>query len=634
MKYIWTFLGHAGAARLILIALAIIAGVYIFFAARYNPATLVLFIRTIEKGVGRISVESAGENSTKNLAFEIGSDDGAPSLYPVELPAKRIRTIHISPLAGPGKSQIDKISLQYDSISYIWDDKGACQQKSLRDNRVIREPCTDGTPSLTTMADSSLVISSIPARGMERSALVRFSMAIVAGLLLFAAGIYLSRPLVGDDRTDHLWRYGVRLLWLLIAALGIFQYIQIWKFSVDVPLSEEWQYFRPDALPKGFDWNWLVGFYGVHRVVFTKFLVWLNLKLFGLNFAWQNIQNYLLYAGLAALLFRFKQSVLGREEFLFFPAFLIFLFSSASYENLLWAYQSQIHFVLLFFLLAITYLFPDAQGNRRPVLFVLFAICAIYSFTAGVVLEAACLVCATIHAVVTGSDDERRSKVRATFISLWLVLLLILYAWFHGYPNPPHMIFIDDRRFWDFFLSLVALGFGFKQYQIVAGLVCLVFCLLPLVLLWLNAESRWHRATWLVVTASCATMLMLASISTGRAVIPGSAGFSRYAELGYMLIPITALAWWLAIKNIKRRGIVLALFWGLCFAGYSDEWTTSPYRDLKQLNLMILECVEDYMNGNGDGNCPGNISPTGGDQDIDSAVLLDASFTRPFRKDR
>jgi hypothetical protein len=633
MKLQNTLFSHAGSVRLILIAISIVIGAYIFFAVRYNPATLVLFVRTVETGVGQINVDSAGESKTKKLSFEIGSDDGAPSLYPVELPAKRINNIRISPLTSPGKYQIDKISLQYDTIDYIWDDHGVCQQKGLRNNIMQREPCSEGAPSLTIAADSSVVISSIPVTGMERPALLRISIAIVSALLLFAGAIWLIRPLDAVGRSEHLWRYGARLLWLIIAALCIFQYIQVWKFTIDVPLSEEWQYFKPDALPKGLNWNWLVGFYGLHRVVFTKFLAWLNLRLFGLNFAWQNIQNYLLYGGLVVLLSRFKQVVIGRKGFLFFPIFLVFLFSSVSYENLLWPYQSQIHFVLLFFLLAITCAFPDHQGNRKPVLFVLFSVCAIYSFTAGVVLVATCMVCTTIHAIAVSSEHYRRPKGWPTLLSLWLVFGLILFAWFHDYHNPSHLIFIDDWRFWDFFLNLVALGFGFTQYQTVAGLICLVSCILPLALLLIRTETRWHRATWLIVTASCAIMLTLASISTGRAVIPGMASFSRYAELGYMLIPITAVAWWLAIKNIKWRGMVLALFWGICFAGYADEWTTSPYRDLKQLNLMIVECVEDYMHGNGDGNCPGNMSPSGS-QDIDSAIQLDVSFTRPFRKGR
>jgi hypothetical protein len=261
MKFQDTLYRNSRVVLLILFAIPMAAAACIFFAARYNPATLVLFIRTFEKGVGRISVESAGESSKRNLTFELGSDDGTPSMYPVELPAKRISTIRISPLASPGKYQIDKISLQYDTINYVWDDQGVCQQKSLRNNLMQREPCSEGAPSLTIAADSSVVISSIPVTGMERPTLFRISIAIVTALLLLAAGIYLFRPLDAVGRTEHLWRYGARLLWLLIAVLFIFQYIQIWKFTVDVPLSEEWQYFRPDALPKGLDWNWLVGFF-------------------------------------------------------------------------------------------------------------------------------------------------------------------------------------------------------------------------------------------------------------------------------------------------------------------------------------------------------------------------------------
>jgi hypothetical protein len=600
--------------------------IYVFFATQYHPATLVLFARTYELGTGRISVEN-NRGGKENISFAIGNNDGGNSLYPVELPATRISSIRIAPLAGAGKYQVDKVSLQYDDIQYIWDEHGVCQQKLLHENIAQREPCSAGSPLLTIDSDSSAAISSIPAKGVERSTLSRTVLALLCGLLFFAGAKWLFRPIVSCGKAESLLQYGGRSLGLLIVALFLFQYFQVWKSAVDVPYSEEWRYFEPDALSKGLTWDWLFGFYGMHRIALTKFLAWLNLHLFGLDFAWQDIQNYLLYGALCLLLLRFKRMTVGGRDFILFPAFLIFMFSSKSYENLLWAYQSQIHFVLLFSLLALMFAFPDDRGRRHFLLFILFSVCAMYSFAAGIVTVVTFLTLTTIHAIFSSADIQR---ARMPLIFSWLVLVMMMFAWFNGYPKSTLLIFLGDPRFWNFFLNLVGMGFGFNYPNAIIGLVCFISSIFPLAILLLNKESRWLRTTWLVVAAGSATMLTLASIAAGRAFLPWMASFSRYAELGFMLVPIAALAWWLAIRHSTMRNCVLVLYWALCFTGYADDWDSSPYRDTKQLNLVIQECVEDYMSGTGDGKCMGNPS-SDGSRDIDSAIRLNTSFTRQYR---
>lgn len=626
LRFKYTFPLPARPILLILLVLSIAVSTCVLFAVKYDSATLVLFARTYEKGVRLIHVENAGEIITSNMRFEIGNDDGDYSLYPVELPAKRIKTIQIPPLASQGKFHVDKISLQYGLITYSWDDQGRCQQQGLRNNVMHRESCYEGVPALSMAADSSVVISSIPESVMEKSTELRFSIALVSALLLFAGGIWFFRPLEAVGRLDHLWQYGARLLWLLIAALFINQYIQVWKYAVDLPFCEEWRYFEPDALPQGLTWNWLVGFYGEHRVLFTKFLAWINLKLFGLDFMLLTIQNYLLYGGVFLVLIRLKKLVIGNREFILYPAFLIFMFSSKWYENLFWAFSSQIHFVLMFSLLALTCAFPDDRGKRCPIQFIVYSACAIYSFASGVVMVGTLLVFTSIHAYYVTRPADRR--VLNQLVIAWIVLGCLLFAWFGEYSNSLQLVFLDDVRFWSFFLGLISLGFGFSHVQTIIGLFCITVCILPLIIILFKKEARRRYATWIVVTASAMSMLTLATMSTGRAASPIAASW-RYAETGFMLIPITALAWWLALESTRWRGLVLVLFWVLCFVGYFDDWTPSPYKDIKQTSLLTLECVEGYINGTGDGNCPDMITSSPS-QAIDSARRLRIHFTRQF----
>lgn len=617
----------------ILLVLALAAGAGIFYAARYASPTMVLFVRTMEKGVGRIFVENADKSSIREVRFAMGNDDGGASLYPVELPAMPINRVRIAPLASPGKFAVDRITLQFGKVQYSWDSQGGCSRSSLRDGVLYREACPDAGPSCTQAVDASFVISTIPLAEMERSYSARLAMASLAALLVFCGLFWLVRPLAAVTRQERLWEAGVRLLWLTIVLLCICQFGKVWKYSVDLPYSEEWLYFDPGALPKGLNWNWLSGFYGMHRVVFTKLLAWANLQLFGLNFAWQNLQNYLVYVGVFLALVRLKRLVVGNGTFLLFPAFLVFMFSSKSYENLLWAYQSQIHFVLLFSLLALSHAFPAEQEGQRPYLFILFAVCAMYSFTAGVVAVLTFLGCIALQAIGDCTTDRKVSLRRAAIC--WLVLGTILAAWLRGYNSAAPLTLPNDAGFWSFYLNLVSLGFGFEYDLPAIGLFCLLLCLLPLGILLLGKETRWQRVTWITVAGSCATLLTLASIAMGRAFSPYMASFSRYAELGFLLIPFTALAWWLALSTKLWRGIVLTLLWGVCFIGFADDWTASPYQDLEQIKQVDLACIEGYIKRESDGDCPGNFpdNPLAtATQEIDSAVRLKVNFTRQFRQ--
>ena len=104
---------------------------------------------------------------------------------------------------------------------------------------------------------------------------------------------------------------------------------------------------------------------------------------------------------------------------------------------------------------------------------------------------------------------------------------------------------------------------------------------------------------------------------------------SRYTVYITPLILFGALAWWLALKEKKALAGVLASLWIFCFAAFSDNWSYGIYRDLRQMDLASLECVEAYNNGSGDGNCPDTHGvPIG--RFFENARKLKINFTRLF----
>ena len=175
----------------------------------------------------------------------------------------------------------------------------------------------------------------------------------------------------------------------------------------------------------------------------------------------------------------------------------------------------------------------------------------------------------------------------------------------------------------------VSFGFGFELMQGLPGVVCLLFAICPLLLLLGRKETRWLPSTWQALTAILSILAVLAAITLGRGNF-GEPKTSRYSEFGMMLIPLTALAWWLVFKEGRKLKAILLSLWIMCFAGYFNDWSTQKYAESKQIELYNLECVEGYFAGIGNGVCQGRTTPF----DLDRAKAMGAKFTRQFLSNR
>jgi hypothetical protein len=185
--------------------------------------------------------------------------------------------------------------------------------------------------------------------------------------------------------------------------------------------------------------------------------------------------------------------------------------------------------------------------------------------------------------------------------------------------------------FWKCFINLVGLGFGFREEGLFSGILCLTISLLPCFLLFYKNNTRWETSTWQIVTAILGILAALAAICIGRGSLLGSSKSSRYAEFAFLLIPYSSIAWWLLLKGSNRRGVFLTVLWVFCLITYRDDWAASViYRDIEQLDLKTLECVESYSLGVGDGLCPETYpEPIG--KYYDRAKKYGVNFTRQFK---
>jgi len=618
----------------ILFAISILAGIIIFLKFEYSPFTLAIQTKTLEKGRREIvAIDHGGKE--QRIPLEIGDDSGVSAVYSIELPRKLLKKVTIPPLAAPGRYEIERLTLANRAISYQWDGATNCSSRKSSDPVGFHSPCSAGSPAVSVSEESSIIITEIPVAGVLDKSSSRVGKAALVAVLIFLSGLYLMRPIVaGTARADVSFE---RAGWLLVILLYLYQLSMIWGYSVDLPFWEEWEFFEPDALQRGLSFEWLFRHFGTNQqvVVFTKLMAWLDFKLFSLDFIKLKVMNYLVFGLFLAALVRFARQV-GNNGFKLLPLFMLFLVSPLAYEAHAASFQSGEIFVLLFSMWMLCFFLTGETGYRDTLLFSLCSLGAMFSMHTGVAVAAILLVARTVFMAFNAVRNELdKRKVAVNLLTSWLITLSGIIYWLSGYRKPsngaPPWLLPTEGKFWNQFFNLLAFGFGFDSPGPFPGILVLLLLLLPLILLVFNSSTRWQRTTWQILPAILALIALTAMITLGRGNMDGSIKLSRYTVYISPLIPFGALAWWLAMRGKRELFAALGIFWLLCAGAFADNWGYAIYRDLRQMDIMNLECVESYNSGKGDGNCPDTHGvPIGGF--FDNARKLDISFTRQFSR--
>lgn len=618
----------------VLLVLSLLAGFWAFHAARYGGHTLVVHARTFSTGVGTVLAEDENDRQIRRQ-FAIGSDDGETAFYVVELPRSRLQSLQLLPLGEPGRFDISRLSLASGQADYFWDENMVCQQQLRSEKLWQRVACGSSAPVLSVHEDGSVQLTAIPAEGQENGDLFRFCLALAAAAATLLGGLFLLPlfPAAGPD-----WIAGgilTRAAWLAVLCLYLYQYYQLAVYAVDLPFYEEWEFFEPDALQRGLTLPWLFVHFGTNQqvVVFTKLMAWLDYQLFGLDFVKLKLMNYAVFGLYLAALVAFARRVAG-DGFRLLPAFLIFLLSPLAYEAHAASFQSGEIFVLLFSMGMLSFTLTDRPGFRDATLFAVCALGAIFSMHTGVVIAAILLAGRTVFIVVArrkGTIAKRAAT--GSLLITWGITLSGIIFWLAGFNRSAgetvQRLLPVTGRFWDQFLNLLSFGFGFDSTTPLPGAVILLFLLAPVTLLLINTASRWEKSTWLILQAILILLALAAMITFGRGAMFATLKLSRYTVYLAPLIPFGAIAWWLLLKGRRELPMVLAAYWLFCFAAFANNWDYGVYRDLREMDMLNLECVDKYTKGSGDGNCPGSHGvPIGGF--FDNARRLDISFTRQF----
>jgi hypothetical protein len=383
---------------------------------------------------------------------------------------------------------------------------------------------------------------------------------------------------------------------------------------VDVPTEDAWS----NLPPRGFSPAWLFKPHNEHRIVTTKLLIWILYKVDGWNIATHTILNFLIYGILLGCIVWFGRRTNPELPWWATLAFLIFMLSPNDAENHAMAFQSQWHFVFLFFIAGLPLVFDDKQSWGSLSLGVTFLCLSIYSLALGWVLGAvACLtyVVYKMSRCLGLPAPAARRREGLQLLSVACALLLSLALWFHGYHKPsdsPPSTSPLRASYWSFYVNLISWGFAFDDDSAINNAICALLVFLPVAmlahLLWTSRSGKSNGPIWALLAAALGILGALAAISYGRAGSPDAfyaSKESRYAEAAMMLIPLCVLCWSAVLRAQPRLWrMVIPALWLFCCVSYRDSWSDfDSYARTAQYHQAALNYTRQFYRHGGNGYC-------------------------------
>ncbi len=230
--------------------------------------------------------------------------------------------------------------------------------------------------------------------------------------------------------------------WTVLFLAMCWNFFNVHKYAMNVPYWDEWDYIS--ALEK-FSWENIVSVHVQHRIIFTRLQFYLGYWLNGLDFRQMILFNWFLYLAMVFSVMRlFWKNI---KTIPYFPLFFLPFFSDLAAENLLWAGQSQFHFLLLFFMSAAYYGFVAERTLKNKILFCLFAILSIFSMSplpAIILLMAWCIREALFY---WSADWSERKRITISALGVVSTVCLAAGIFFIDYIPGEVQPVTDLSRF-------------------------------------------------------------------------------------------------------------------------------------------------------------------------------------------
>jgi hypothetical protein len=367
------------------------------------------------------------------------------------------------------------------------------------------------------------------------------------------------------------------------------------KYSVPVLYWDDWAVWWQWAdvgIP-----SWLLSPHNEHFIVPTRLQILFFNSFRGGDILSFQICNYFLFGLLIIVVANFARRISG-VHFPLVLFFFLFLLSPINYQNHGNSFQSQFHFVLLFFWITVTLLFLNPLKPIIVFAAFLSSVSCVYSLSSGII---SITVVLAIFAAFQYSQGEKRLYL-FLFCSAVIPFLFAAAIGVHRAEGPSPLCLPTNRHFWLFLFTEVATSLGIEHQTPFWGLGILVLVFAPIVL----ARKQRTREWWALLAAGLGILGALGAIALGRGALPDwrmVARSSRYSEISGMLIPLGATAWAFLFRNRLPRRAWSGMAWVFCLILFLSSWNLVGYQKEYDLKIKGLDCLRRPSSAP-DYNCP------------------------------
>jgi hypothetical protein len=393
--------------------------------------------------------------------------------------------------------------------------------------------------------------------------------------------------------------------------VAVVHLVAIVSNAVNLPYMDEWETLAPGALGPVLDWAWILRPHNEHRIVFTKILTWSLYKTTGWHHIANLVLNFFIYlAELGAFVWMLRAIApqASRKERPFLSATEFFWcllgLSGLAWENHSWGFQSQFHFFLLFYFVAMA-----TAVRRDHWLWVsgIAAVASAWSFSSGVICAA---TVATLIAgrAMAGLVAWRKASIQIVIIGSGLAL------WRSGFEKNaahPEFNWPWSKAFWTHNLTMLGSGWAMPanlKMVAAAGVLALLVLHFGMSTWQLVTNNRKKQATALlelgVAGAGLVAVAAVTSIARGGLGVE-QANSARYTEFTFFILPLT----WAALTRDNKIGltqllskaqitaitVISFISLGFCFA--PKFAFTEVYRVHRERMEAGRQCVAQYYAG-------------------------------------
>lgn len=378
-------------------------------------------------------------------------------------------------------------------------------------------------------------------------------------------------------------------LGLGIAVIGaMYQAIFMLRYTVRVPLYDEWENMLQPGLDKHLTWQFLLRFTSEHCMIGTRLLTWINYRLSDGAPIVSTYANYCIFLAACYIFYRLVAQIKSPGAALMLPLLALPL----PFDVHGWSFQTHFYLSLLFILASI---YALTRHDWYSWLAGPLAALGVFCFGAGVIATPAIVALALVLAIWQPRHFVTRA---ATVVFCGIAVAgyaIARHRHFKAYPIDRLYISPLDPLFWEHFRILITTPFGCSPQQKAIGFFITGTIAVTIIFFTLKAWRERSMNHLALSAVAAAIVMILMATSYARAGFGSAQGEdSRYTSYSLFLVVII---WAMQVTLCRRSPVYLVTLATCLLLAIIPKINYQHYNNLYSQSLDMERCLEAYYFG-------------------------------------